>query len=89
VKCFRVPIAGSTLYPTKPEQAEERLFTEPVFRALRSENIEQCFALEPRGVSAERNVDVWLTEVSVPLRYLVLENEVLRNVFQVRSDTTL
>lgn len=77
MKCFCVPISRPALHSTKAEQAEERLFAEPIFPTLGSEYIEQGFAFAPGDVSAERNEDVWLAEVSVPLRYFVLQNEVL------------
>jgi hypothetical protein len=77
VECLGVAIDCSTLYSTEPEQAEESLLAEPIFPPLCSENIEQRFAFAPGRARAQRHVQIWLAEISVPLRNLVFENELV------------
>jgi hypothetical protein len=77
VECLGVAIDCSTLYSTKSEQAEESLFAEPVLPPLCSENVEQPFAFAPGRARAQGHVQVRLAEISVPLRNLVLENELV------------
>lgn len=91
VERFRVTIFSATLDPTEPQQPEESLLTEPVLRALSSENIEERFALPACDASWQRNVHVRLTKVSVPLRNLVFEDEMLaeRIPREIRDDAMI
>ena len=74
---FRVPARCSTLHSAKPQQSEESLLGEPVLCSLRSEHIDQRFALSVSSALGQGNVQVRAAQVSVPLRNLVFENELV------------
>ena len=77
MKCLRVPAWCSTLHSAKPQQSEESLFAEPVLCALRSENIDQRFALSVSSALAQGYIQVRPAQISVPFRNLVFENELV------------
>jgi hypothetical protein len=72
-----ISIDSSTLHSTKSHESEKGLFTEPVFRALSSEDVNQRLALPPSRACAQGHVQIRLAEVTVPFRNLVFENELL------------
>lgn len=74
---FRVTARGSTLHSAKPQQSEESLLGEPVLCSLRSEHVDQRFALSVSGALAQRHVQVRSAQISIPFRNLVFENELV------------
>jgi hypothetical protein len=77
VERFSVPIDRATLHPANAHQSKKSLFSEPILRPLRSENIEERFGFVASRGRAQRDVEVRPAEISVPLWNLVLENELV------------
>src|SRR4029079_12004784 len=77
VECFCVAALGGRLHPAEAQEGTEEVVREPVPVVLRGEVLQEQTDLPADRGLVERDVDVRRGEVRVPLRDLVLEDEVV------------
>src|SRR5689334_25312442 len=76
-KSFGVSIRCAALHSTQPRNTSKHVTIEPVLRALASEMRMYKFDLPFDDLCLKRHIEVCAAKVPIPLRDLVLKNQVI------------